>query len=198
MKGDWDADRDPLVALGQGNSALFEEFVSLEFPTLRGFFERIGAGSSEAEDLAQDVFLKLFRSAEGYEPRMRFAAYAMRIARNVWIDHTRKRAVRPRLRAVGPMGDEDEATLPEPALDRPDAEPAHGMMVIEEAERLRDAMGGLSEPHRLVFEMAVIQGLAYSEISEALEIPVGTVKSRVFHSVRKLREAVGSNEEERA
>jgi len=48
----------------------------------------------------------------------------------------------------------------------------------------------------MVFEMAVVQGLPYAEIADALEIPVGTVKSRVFHAVRKLRAAIGHREGE--
>ena len=53
------------------------------------------------------------------------------------------------------------------------------------------AVRRLSERHRLVFELGVVQELSYAEISAVLEIPTGTVKSRMFHAVRRLREALG-------
>ena len=56
--------------------------------------------------------------------------------------------------------------------------------------RLRTALESLTEPHRLVFELAVVQSRPYAEIAEELGIPVGTVKSRVFNALRKLRAAL--------
>ena len=65
----------------------------------------------------------------------------------------------------------------------------------EEADRLRAAVTGLSEHHRLVFELAVYQELPYAQIGQVLGIPVGTVKSRMHNSVRALRETLGKREE---
>ena len=95
MKGTWDFDRDPLAALRSGDERLFEEFVRLELPTFAGFFLRLGAGVHEAEDLVQELFLKLFHQAPHYRPQERFSAYAFRAARNAWIDRQRRRTARP-------------------------------------------------------------------------------------------------------
>ena len=184
MKGTWDSARDPLAALRRGDPALFEDFVRTEAATLVGFFRRLGAGRAEAEDLAQEVFLKLFRQAPTYDPRGAFEAFAMRIARNAWIDRRRRRAARPRT---------ETALELEPA--GPAADPGAGATAREEAERLRRALAQLSESHALAFELGVVQGRPYAEIAAELGIPVGTVKSRVHHAVRRLRAAL---EEERA
>jgi len=189
LKGTWDADRDPLAALRGGDASLFEDFVRREAGPLTGFFVRLGAGADEAEDLAQETFLKMFRARDTYQPRERFTAYAYRVARNAWVDRVRKSAARPRAAAGW-----------DPGLDGPPAEeriPDRGAEVgrelglREEAARLTAALTQLSEAQRAVFELGVVQELSYPEISAALEIPVGTVKSRMFHAVRKLRGLLG-------
>jgi DNA-directed RNA polymerase specialized sigma24 family protein len=100
LKGTWDDDRDPLAALRRGDPALFEAFVERESASLHRFFLRLGAGRQEAEDLVQEVFLKLYRSAPGYDARSAFGAYALRVARNAWIDRRRRRGVRPEGRSL--------------------------------------------------------------------------------------------------
>jgi len=185
LKGTWDSDRDPLVALQAGDAALFEAFVADESPTFLAFFRRLGVGPSEAEDLVQEVFLKLFRHADTYQPSGRFEAFAFRIARNAWIDRSRRRGVRPRL--VSAAGDDDDGD--QPGLEVPDTGPGPEARTetLEEAGRVGAALSQLSEGQRMVFELGVVQELAYHEIARLLEIPEGTVKSRMFHAVRKLR-----------
>ncbi len=181
MKASWDGDRDPLVALGRGQPGLFEAFVRSEAATLIGFFQRLGESRVEAEDLAQEVLLKLYRHAASYQPQGTFEAFAMRIARNAWIDRRRRNAARIPGREYGAL-DADPA---EPAAPR--AEPDRRLLRRETRTRLTQALTRLSANHALIFEMAVVQGLPYPEIARELDIPVGTVKSRVFHALRYLR-----------
>lgn len=185
MKGTWDSERDPLSALRSGDRAPFEAFVRTEIGTFLGFFQRLGADRAEAEDLAQEVFLKLYRSAATYDPQSRFSSFALRVARNAWIDRSRRRAARP----GGPSLDapvHGDATLLDRlstgAMSAPDAAARN-----EDQLRLSRAIAELPRSHAQVFDLAVLQGIAYAEISAQLGIPVGTVKSRVFNAVRKLR-----------
>ena len=184
MKGSWDDDRDPLSALRSGDPAPFEDFVRTEVSTLVAFFTRQGADRAEAEDLTQEVFLRLFRSAAQYDSRDRFSAYTWRVARNAWIDRKRRRVPR------GEGGDDEMPAGARDAVDPAEA-PLEGLQRGEEAGRVHAALGRLSESHRLVFELGVLQELPYATISDLLEIPVGTVKSRMFHALRKLRELLG-------
>lgn len=189
MKGHWDADRDPLVALQQGDPAPFEAFVRGELPTLLAFFGHLGAERTEAEDLAQEVFVKLYKSASAYEPRAAFGSYALRVARNAWIDRRRRRSARP-----------EGASLDDVTPDRPGqaplaerlAAPATDVLAIaslaEDRARLRRAIAQLSPAHAVVFDLAVLRETPYADVAQALDIPVGTVKSRVFNALRKLRE----------
>jgi len=188
LKGRWDPEQDPLADLVAGETRTFEAFVRDQAPPLRAFFRRLGAPVSEADDLVQDTFVKLYRHAPSYQPIGRFLPFAFRIARNVWIDRQRRRSHRPfddpRQRA-GHVASEGEDRLGN--LSAGTAEPHVAVTSEEEVVRLTSALAELPETHRLVFELGVLQELPYADISEALDIPVGTVKSRMFYAVRRLR-----------
>lgn len=185
MNEDWKAESDPLAALGSGDPKPFEAFVIRETPTFLAFFRRLGAQPGEAEDLTQDLALKLYRQAQTYRAEGRFGAYAFRVARNLWIDRVRKVGREPR-RTQGPDRD-DLPDLLDTLGDERQVEPGAALEQREEAERLLRALGDLSDGQRMVFELGVMQELPYQEISAILEVPVGTVKSRMFHAVRNLR-----------
>jgi len=192
LKESWEDDRDPLAALRGGDPGLFEAFVRTELKTFLGFFLRLGASRPEAEDLVQDLALKLFQHARNYQAQGRFAPYAFRVARNLMIDSRRRRAVRPPASAGGGSADDEENSWLDNVPDRRGQEPEAELARREEAQRVRAALDELSERHRLVFELGVVQELPYQEIGSILEIPVGTVKSRMFHAVRKLQEVLGA------
>lgn len=178
----WQLARDPLLALQQDDAAPFEQFVATHARTLIAFFRQRGATRSRSEDLTQDVFLKLYQSASRYQAEERFNSYCFRVARNVWIDECRRsgaRADRPREDGRGERLEPSAPTL----------DPAADLQAAEEETHLRRLLGTLPEAHRAVFELAVLGELGYAEISALLDIPVGTVKSRMFYAVRRLRQA---------
>lgn len=183
---------DPLQALAQGRTAPFEAFVHTQAPRLVGFFRSLGAQRPEAEDLCQETFLKMFQSAQSYRPQGKPEAYALRIARNAWIDRRRRVAIRP---WHAPHQTQDKSS--------PDAhellvtgEPAPERVASgrEEIASLERAVEHLPAGQRDVFELGVLQEMGYAEIGELLGIPVGTVKSRMFNAVRRLRELMGESE----
>jgi RNA polymerase sigma-70 factor (ECF subfamily) len=178
--------RDPLLALREGDPGPFEELVRTHARTLVSFFRQRGTSLGRAEDLTQEVFLKLFRSAERYQPEERFEAFLFRVARNAWIDECRRRGVRPE--AESTAGAEDELVA------QPD-DPLARVASAEEGARLLALIAALGEPHRAVFELAVLGDLGYEEIARVLGIPEGTVKSRMFYAVRRLRQAWSEGEE---
>ncbi len=182
-----DLPRDPLSALRDGDPTVFETFVETHSSSLIGFYRRLGAAAEEAEDLVQELFLRLFRGASGYRPRERFEAYCFRIARNAWIDRRRRSALRPV--ALSQVTAEDERETRSAVDPTPGA--VEQLSRHEEAERLRVQLAKLPEAQRLVFELGVVQELPYAEIASILGVPTGTIKSRMFHAVRKLREGLG-------
>ena len=186
---------DMLARFRDGEDAAFQEIVGTYHARLVHFFFRLCWDRDRAEDLSQDLFLKLLRGARRYRPQGRLSTFIFRVATNLWIDHYRASKPRARLYSL------DQAMVAgEPAMshaqkereDRPEA--MEQLIAAEEKEHLRRALDCLTEPHRLVFELAVYQELPYAEISRVLGIPVGTVKSRMHNCVRALRkEMSGSN-----
>ena len=183
----WDLPTDPLAALRAGDPAPFESYVRASAERLAGFFRRQGASLEEAEDLTQDVFMKLHQNAPRYRPEERFRSFCLRVARNVWIDAQRRQSARPRPASLD-QELEDEGTAFGEALAAGLPSPAETAELREDALRMGLALAQLPEHHRLVFELGAVQELSYAEIGSILAIPVGTVKSRMFHAVRRLRE----------
>jgi RNA polymerase sigma-70 factor (ECF subfamily) len=186
LSNEWHFEKDPLVALRDGDPGPFEAFVPEGLASLTGFFRRQGAGVAEAEDLSQEVLMRMVQRIDKYESQERFAAYVFRVARNAWIDSRRRRAARPQPIRLETEDGEDGIFKMDP-ID-PGAGPAHHMEVADEANRVAAALRNLSQSHREVFELGVLQELPYVEISALLDVPVGTVKSRMFHAMRTLRE----------
>lgn len=178
----WQLPRDPLLALQQGDPEPFEHFVRIHARTLIAFFRQRGASLGRSEDLAQEVFLKLYRSAERYLPEERFSSFCFRVARNAWIDECRRKGVRPEF-----VQESEVAQGLDPGA--PVRDPAAGLVEEEEEASLQRLLATLPESHRAVFELAVLGELGYAEIGALLGIPVGTVKSRMFYAVRRLRRA---------
>ena len=185
---------DLLERFRLGDRAAFSAIVGRYQDSLVRFFFRLCWDRDRAEDFAQDVFLKLLRGARNYRPQGKLSTYLFKIATNRWIDYYRSLQPRPKLRSLDASLFDDE----EPLADRIPSEigdPSAATECDEERVELRKALHKLSLPHRLVFELAVHQNLPYQEISALLDIPEGTVKSRMHNSVKALRRLI---EEERA
>ena len=126
----------------------------------------------EAEDLAQDVFLKIFKSLDTFDRRANFQTWLISVSRNLCIDHYR--SVRKERETIDRDVDASELS----PLSR---EPGPAA-VLEQQDRvalLREALGGLPETLRTAVVMRDIQELSYQEIADRLRLPEGTVKSRI-------------------
>ncbi|MDJ0976198.1 MAG: sigma-70 family RNA polymerase sigma factor [Planctomycetota bacterium] len=179
-----------MLRVAAGDDAAFEELVGRVLPRLLGYFRRLGADRTFAEDCAQEVFVKVYRARAGYVARARFMTYLFHVARNYWIDVYRHRKSQPpplsadQLREPGEGG----SLLAELAAsaDTPDA----GVRGAEAGAALSRAIERLPAEQREVFVLAQVEGLKYQDIGRILEIPVGTVKSRMHAAVRGLRGAL--------
>jgi RNA polymerase sigma-70 factor (ECF subfamily) len=130
-----------------------------------------------AEDAVQETFLRAWSACRSFDPSAgpALATWLGTIARNVAVDVLRARAARPRLVVEG---DDDAADR------RGGGTPVD---VVLQRMVLLDALGGISAEHRGVVLMAVVRDRPYADVAAALDIPVGTVKSRVHHALRGMR-----------
>jgi RNA polymerase sigma-70 factor (ECF subfamily) len=141
----------------------------------------------EAEDLTQDIFLKIFKSLDTFDRRANFQTWLISISRNLCIDHYR--SVRKERETIDRDVDANELA---PTSKEPG--PIASLEQRDRVELLRQAMASLPDTLRTAVLMRDIQELSYQEIADALRLPEGTVKSRInrgrtelARQIRKLR-----------
>ncbi|MBI4880624.1 MAG: sigma-70 family RNA polymerase sigma factor [Planctomycetes bacterium] len=187
-------DSDLLVRFREGDPNAFDAIVERFERRLIGYFYGLCCDQQLSEDCAQEVFVRLFRARESYEPRADLATFVFRIARNHWIDVYRSRKVRPPERSLDAGRPDEEAGPVADTLAGSDASPEESALAEEEQRRLRAALVKLPEIQRAVLALAGGQGMKYEQIALVLGIPVGTVKSRVHAAVLNLRRLLGAEE----
>jgi RNA polymerase sigma-70 factor, ECF subfamily len=142
----------------------------------------------DAEDLSQEVWLKAFRSLGSFRFESAFYTWLCRITVNTFLNHRRSATVTREGEKAEVRLDSLEDLLEEPA-GRGDAEDDIQRKVL--AERVMDALGGLTEQQRLIFLLKHREGLTCREVAEATGCSVGSVKKSLFRSLEKLRTSFG-------
>ncbi len=140
-----------------------------------------------AEDLAQDTFLKIFRSLGTFDPRLRLSAWILKIAHNTALDHLR----RSRIPYV-PLETDDLGGGPAPELvDRSAVPPDRAAARVEMAEAVERALEALRPEYRAALTLRYQEDLDYQEMADVLGIPLGTVKTFLHRGRRALGGAAG-------
>lgn len=188
-----DGEVDHLARYRAGDGSAFRQLVDAWRERMLQFFYRLCWDRDRAEDLVQELFLKLLLGSRRYRPEGKLSTFVYRVATNLWIDHYRAQRPRPRFCSYDQVvlpGDDEPRTVDYAGVD---PSPAQQLADGEERQSLRRALERLTEPHRLVFELAVYQERPYGEIAELLGIPVGTVKSRMHNAVAALKQLLGAS-----
>jgi RNA polymerase sigma-70 factor (ECF subfamily) len=172
---------DWLAAVAQSrNRQAFARLFQWFAPRVKRYMQRQGADPDLAEDLAQETLIQVWRKADQYDPaKAAPSAWVFTVARNLRIDRLR----RQRLYEV-------ELT------DEADTEDEHGnghQRTLErlDAGRLTALVGALPAEQVQVIRLAYFEGLSHAEVGKALDVPLGTVKSRLRLALAKLRTAMG-------
>jgi RNA polymerase sigma-70 factor (ECF subfamily) len=140
---------------------------------------RLTGDHDDAQDLVQEVLLRVRRGLATFRPGS-LEAWLSRITTNAFLDEVRRRARRPSIRLV----EEDEHALPaSPGAD--EAARAAGL-----PDDIQAALGALPDEYRVAVVLCDVVGLSYGEIADALDVPVGTVRSRIHRGRAQLREAL--------
>ena len=164
-----------MLRVRSGETGLLAELFERHNRPVFGFFYRMTSSRELSEDLVQDVFLRILRYRETYQPRTSFAAWMYGIARNAMIDQMRKRR---------PESSLDDDAVPEvPTRDEPVDE---RMRARQETELLQRALKSLPADKREVLILARYQDLKYEEIGRILGCEPNAVKQRVFRAVKAL------------
>ncbi len=169
-----DSDEVLMVRVAEGNAAAFEILYDRWRGRIATFIARMIGDRETAEDLTQEVFLRVCRSPRSFDPRGRFMTWIYAVARNLCIDYLRMKRL-PTLTASAPDGASGSLEPAGPA----DAEPEHRTLQSEVDSRVMDIVAGLSKKLREVFILCAIQGLSYEEVAGIVRCPVKTVSSRL-------------------
>jgi len=187
----WQEASDPecMRAVAAGDEEAFSELVERYQHIVYGTCYRLlGSYHAEAEDVAQMVFIKVFKAAGRYRPKALFKTWLMTIVRNTVFTHLRKMK-RSRDRQVDWHDSED----PEREPDFPDEAATSADTDLEQGELLKwleKAMGELPEKQRLALVLRQYEEMSYDEIASSMGTSVSSVKSLIFRARDQLRETV--------
>jgi RNA polymerase sigma-70 factor (ECF subfamily) len=175
-----DASDDELVAqCKDGNDDAFAALVTRYRARVFGMILRTVGDRTRAEDLAQDVFLRIHRGLAYFQGRAKFSTWAYRVTMNVCLQE-RQRPQRIEVPVEEP-GDEDHAPrelgVTDSAFDR-----------LELRERLEKALAQLPDNYRLLVAAHYLRDVQYEELAEAFGLPLGTVKTQLYRAKKQLRE----------
>lgn len=174
---------DCLEKVGREQSqSAYDSLFAFFGPRLRAYIVRLGSSVSEAEEVTQDVMSTLWRKADQFDrSKASVSTWVFRVARNRRIDLHRRRQ-KPDLDAEEPM-------LQPTAVPQPD-EIVHRTQIDA---RVREALERLPEQQLVLLQAAFYRGLSHSEIAEAYDLPLGTVKSRIRLAFAKLKGELENN-----
>jgi RNA polymerase sigma-70 factor (ECF subfamily) len=167
-----------------GDATAFQAIVERHRSMVYRVAYQFAGNHHDAEDIAQDVFIKVYRSLDKFRQDAQLTSWLYRIVMNACIDHRRRQAPA----GAAPFGEEAEQKLLNAAEETPG--PEERAYAGELGEVLEAAIARLPQGQRLVFVMRHHQGLKLCEIAEALGLAEGTVKRQLHAAVHRLRHAL--------
>jgi RNA polymerase sigma-70 factor (ECF subfamily) len=177
-------DRELVLRCLKNDQAAFERLLEKYRRPVYGIVRRMVRTDEDAQDLAQEAFIRAFKNLKQFDPDRRFSSWLFRIANNLCIDHYRRRKLSTVPMVRSPDGESEETwEFPD---DSPD--PAQAFSDRERSRRLLAAVESLPPTYRAVILLRHQQGLAYEEIAESLDVPLGTIKARIHRAHRLLKE----------
>ncbi len=189
------SDEELVVRLAAGDAGAFDQVFDRYHKQIYNFIRKQVSERENIEDLVQEVFLRVFKSAKNFDPEKKFSSWVYKIALNEVKRHWKKSAAKQTYSLNTPVGDEgsdserqdfieDLRELPENVLERENF-----------SETLKVLIDRLPDKQRTVVILKIYHELTFEEISEICECPLSTVLSRMRYAVNKLRRWLGVDED---
>ncbi|MEE8193076.1 MAG: sigma-70 family RNA polymerase sigma factor [Gemmatimonadales bacterium] len=186
-------DQEVVERAGTGSEAAYRELVRRYQRPVFSLIYRMVRDRELAEDLTQETFVKVLNAIDRYRPEYKFSSWIFKIANNASIDHLRRRELDTLSLDGGPdamtpdrvqatslqLGDGAESQLEE-------------LEARELGTQIERAIGALRPEYRSCIIMRHVEGRAYDEIADVLDLPLGTVKTYIHRARAELRESLGS------
>jgi RNA polymerase sigma-70 factor (ECF subfamily) len=171
-----------IARIAGGDQSAFATFYDSTSRSVFGIVLSVVRDRAQAEEVAQEVYVEAWRAAPRYDPALGSpAAWLNTIAHRKAVDRVRsaeRRTVRERRDA-------------DFQASRYVQDTADVVVTADEGRRVRDALGQLSETQRVALQLAYFEGHTYREVAEHLEVPLGTVKTRIRDALKRLRGELG-------
>ena len=173
--------------IGQGDTAAFTALIERHQTLVLGTVARMLGSNSEVEDIAQQVFIRVWKSAGRYVARARFTTWLLKITRNLVFNELRRSKRRAHLPLQPEPGVED-ISLPDEGASTPDAVALEN----ELQKTIDEAIAQLPETQRMAVILRRYEELSYEEIGKVLDLSVPAVKSVLFRARTELRERLAA------
>jgi RNA polymerase sigma-70 factor (ECF subfamily) len=177
----WEEESRIIEKCKNGDPAALEEFISAYQDKIYNLCRHMLGNEHDAEDAAQDVFLKAFQALPKFQPKASLYTWLYRIATNTCIDYKRK----PVLESLFGSAEEGNRLVHDRASDDPSPEKLYQSK--QTGQLLQESLDRLSPKLRAIIILKEIEELPYEEIADTLEISMGTVKSRIARAREELQ-----------
>jgi RNA polymerase sigma factor (sigma-70 family) len=182
-KSNEDAEDVRLMQLvGRGDTKAFEELVERHQALVAGTVARMLGSNSDVEDIAQQVFIRVWKSARRYKPRAKFTTWLLKITRNLVFNELRRTKRRAQV-PLDPAAGADEPALKDESNPAPDA----SLLAVELQKTIEEAIMHLPETQRMALVLRRYEQLSYEQIAEVLDLSVPAVNSVLFRARTELR-----------
>lgn len=177
-----------LVLLSLENSENFKEIISLYQNKLGSYIRRKSTVTKEdIEDLLQDIFIKIYLNLRGFDTSLKFSSWAYRIAHNEIISWYRKKKIRPQIN----FEDYEEENLIGFFKEDTDIEKEFDQKIIK--EHIKEAIDNLDDKYKDIIILRFLEEKEYEEISDILQIPLGTVSTLIYRGKKELQKFLEKN-----
>ena len=184
----------------RGDRAAVTELLQAHERRLYNVCLRMVRHRDDAAELTQDAMLRIVQHLDEFRGDAKLSTWMTRIAMNGCLSFLRKRRLRQTVSLDAGGADETtggRAALAQAIADHREPSPGSRVEQAERLEQLREAIGRLEPDHRAVLVLRDLEQMEYQEISETLDWPLGTVKSRLFRARLALRQAIGAGDADR-
>jgi RNA polymerase sigma-70 factor (ECF subfamily) len=191
-EGPWmartDEDIDLVRKSKTGDVSAFGELVERYQSLVVGFCYRLLGNREDAEDIAQETFMRAFGAIRRFQPRAKFSTWLLTIAKNLSLNLLRDERRRGRDVHIATVFEEEIQAVELVPSDNPG--PDEALRQNERAERVRRALFELSDVHRTIIVLRDFEGMTYEEIARVMRCRKGTVKSRLSRARNHLKEVL--------
>jgi RNA polymerase sigma-70 factor, ECF subfamily len=168
--------------VGRGDTGAFEELIERHQSLVAGTVARMLGSNSDVEDIAQQVFIRVWKSARRYVPRAKFTTWLLKITRNLVFNELRRSKRHAHVPLQTNPGAEEF-----PVKDEVNPTPDAALLETELQQAIEEAITQLPESQRMALILRRYEQLSYEEISEVLDLSVPAVKSVLFRARTELR-----------